>query len=674
MKAKFKHALLLTFFALLTFTACQNEFTEITEPDPEQVIVADSPLATLMKSTSANSGSANNVMMGDIDFTNDDVNCLSINLPVTIIVNGITIIIDTHEDLELIEDIYEEFNDDDDVLEFIFPLTIILNDYTQIVIENVEELQEFMDRCENVEEPIDCVDFKYPISFSIFNTEFQIIDTIIIEDDRALYHFLERIDNAEVALLASLNFPVKMIYANGEIVEVHNNQELERAIDAGEEMCDDDEDDCDIDDVDQYLLECRWKIHYYNEDDHFRPYDIFFQENGELTIVHENATVAITGYWNTSETDEGVVLTISDLTQFDEDLSGVWLIIECDDDKFRLVRQNATAGSDNTRIVLKRRCADEPDCSPQQIRAALQECYWHTGSNAIGNSNGLGIFHFGEDGAVYVDLPNGNEITGTWEIALTDYGIKLILDLPAPYNEISRYWKIIQCENGRIKVMNEDRYIVFERECETNPFECFENMEIFICDEGDDYDGVETFNLEEIYDCPNDDVEVSFHLTEGEAHNNVEALPNEYTNVENQQPIYVRVTKAGTTTYEIFVVVLFVEDCDETCTEEQVDAFLMETNCHWVPVAINASDDFNAYDFYFKDNQDLKIIDSDGAETFGTWSTSQGAGDGVVVSMSQFDGVLQQFIGEWLVVECGQERMMLVNNNNVELVFERECQ
>ena len=673
MKAKFKHALLLTFFALLTFTACQNEFTEITQPDPEQVIVADSPLASLMKSASANSGDANHVVMGDIDFTNNNVNCLSINLPVTIIVNGITIIIDTHEDLELIEDIYEEFNDDDDVLEFIFPITIILNDYTEIVIENVDELQTFIDRCENVEEPIDCIDFKYPISFSIFNTEFQIIDTVVIENDEALYDFMERIENAEVALLASLNFPVKMIYANGDVVEVQNNHELERAINVAEEMCDDDDDKCDIDDVDEYLLECHWKIHYYNEDDSFRPYDIFFQENGELTIVHENATVAITGLWNTSETDAGVVLTISDLTQFDEDLSGEWLVVECDDHRFKLVRQNATAGTDNTRIVLKNHCAEEPDCSPQHIREALQECVWHTGSNAVDNSNGLGVFVFGEDGAVYVDLPNGNQITGTWEVALTDYGIKLILDLPEPYNEISQYWKVIECGNGRIKVTNENRYIIFERVCEANPFECFENKEIFICEQGTDYDGIETFDLGAIYDCPTDDVEVSFHLTEGEAHNNIEALPLEYTNVENQQPIYVRVTKAGTTSYEIFVAVLFVEDCNTTCTEEHVDAYLMEADCRWVPVSINNSNDFNTYDFYFKDNQDLKIVDSDGAETFGTWSTSAGTGAGVVVSMSQIDGVLQQFIGEWLVVECGAERMVLTNNN-IELILERECQ
>ena len=387
MKSKFKNALFLAFFALLALTSCQNEITEITDPDQEQVIVADSPLANLMRSTAGNNGTVDNIM--------DNSDCISIDLPVTIIVNSITITIEKYDDLELIRDIFEEFTDDEDELEFVFPITIILKDYTEVVIENVEELGEFLDGCEDDEDAIECIDFVYPISFAIYDTSFQVLETVEIKNDEELYEFMDRIENGEEPILASLNFPVTMKYPDGNTVEVNNNNELEEVIDEAEDKCDEDE-VCEIDDVDMYLLECKWSIHYYNEDDIYRPFGVIFNEDGTLKIINASQTNVITGNWNTSETDAGVVLTISDLSEFDEDLSGDWLIKECEDDRFKLLRENA-AGEEPTRVVLKQRCEEEPDCGPQELRMALKECRWFSGSNLFGAGD-LGQFHFGEDG------------------------------------------------------------------------------------------------------------------------------------------------------------------------------------------------------------------------------------------------------------------------------------
>ncbi|MCK0108824.1 hypothetical protein MWU58_05935 [Flavobacteriaceae bacterium S0825] len=662
MKTKFNFTLLLAFFALLTFSSCQDEVIEITEPNENQVIAPQSTLASLMRSTSSNDGTTDDIM--------DNANCLSINLPVTIIVNGITITITTEEDLDFIRDVFEEFSDDEDTLEFIFPITIVLNDHTEVVIENMDQLEDFIDRCEN-EEVIECVDFVYPISFSIYNTDFQVIETVVIENDRKLYQFMQRIENSEQAILASLNFPVEMVYANGETVEVNSNQELERVINEAEDMCDDD-DDCDIDEVDEYLMECYWKIFRYNGDDHLRPYHLAFLENGQLKVINPDGSMTQYGSWNTRETDDGVVLKITEINTFNENLSGEWLIEECDDDRFKLVRESDTAGTSDTTMVLKQRCEDEPDCSAQEIKRYLKDCSWFAGTNVFNNTQ-YPEFIFGDDGSVIVvDSVNNVEVSGTWEVALTDYGIKLILELPAPYNDLSGYWKIYECDDDRIKVIRDDYYIVFEKECD-NPFDCFENKDVVICDDSVEFDGIATFNLNDVYDeCPNDDVEITFHLSEADAHDNVNALPSEYTNTNNQQPLWVRVTLAGTNRYEIFFAVLYVEDCSDDCTEEMVDSYLVEENCHWVPVTINSSNDFNGYDFYFNANQNLVIKDASGNETVGTWSTSAGTGTGVVISISQIASPFEPFNKDWIVVECGAERMVLVNDN-VELIIEREC-
>ena len=163
MNFKFNYVLILAFFALLSFNSCQTEVLEVTETDEETLIAPNSTLVNLMQYTVTNDGSVDNIM--------DDSNCFSVNLPVTIIVNDITITINTLEDLELIEEIFDEFDSDDDVLEFLFPITIILNDYEEIVIENEDQLEAFIEECVNDEEEvIECVDFQYPISFSIYNT------------------------------------------------------------------------------------------------------------------------------------------------------------------------------------------------------------------------------------------------------------------------------------------------------------------------------------------------------------------------------------------------------------------------------------------------------------------------------------------------------------------------
>lgn len=251
----------IAFFALLCFTSCQTEVIQESPVNEEELITAESEMVSLMSAISARNGTSDNIL--------DNANCLSINLPVTVIVNDITITINTLEDLELIEDIFDEFENDEDVLELLFPITIVLNDHTEIVINNQEELDAFVEACtDETDDDIKCIDFVYPISFSVYNSDFQIIDTVIIENDRELHEFLERIRNSDQgALLVSLNFPVELIYANGEVVEVHNHQELERVLNDAREDCEEEE-ACRKEVVDMYLKECHWEVYRYNSDDH----------------------------------------------------------------------------------------------------------------------------------------------------------------------------------------------------------------------------------------------------------------------------------------------------------------------------------------------------------------------------------------------------------------------
>ena len=500
MKLNFRFALILSLFALLIFTSCQDEVLQETQ-NPEETIIPNSDVANAMRSAAANNGSLDNIL--------DGTDCFSINLPVTIIANGITITIDSLEDLEILEEIFDEFEDDEDLLEFFFPITIILNDYTEIVIENQDQLEAFIESCTSPDDDvIECVDFVYPISFSIYNSNFQIIDTVVIENDEALYDFLEELEenNDGGAILASLNFPVTLIYADGSTIEVNSNQELHEALNAADEFCDEDEDDCDAETVGMYLLECHWKVHSFNGDDNLQAYDLYFGEDGIVEITNENSTENIIGNWELSETDSGLILSISELTGLDSDLGGDWLVIICEDDYIKIVREEPGSNA-ITYVELERECEDDLDCSAQEVNYNLIECVWYFGSNAS-NFDFNGPLDFNENGTVTVVLPNGNVVTGQWNITLTDEGIVLVLLLPEPFEELSGEWELYECDVDRLKFFNGDYYIVLEQDCSNDDY-C-EDWQLNVgdaCETPDGLAGVLNENCECVtdtneFDCP----------------------------------------------------------------------------------------------------------------------------------------------------------------------------
>ncbi|MBT8273269.1 MAG: hypothetical protein KJO77_05645 [Bacteroidia bacterium] len=768
MKTDFKFALIsiaLCLFALFFMTSCQNEVLEETT-NSEETFVPNSTVANLVRATAANDGSQDDLM--------DGADCISINLPVTIIANGITVTIETLEDLALLEEIFDEFQNDDDILEFLFPITIILNDYNDVFIENADQLQDFIDECVNQDDDvIECVDFVYPISFSVFNSDFQIIDTVVIDSDEELYNFLDELEDSQNgAIIASLNFPVSLVYADGNVVEVHSNQELANAINAAEEECDDIPDVCDEEEVAMYLVECYWKVVAFNGDDNLVHYQLYFGADGQLTIIQEG-DIAYSGSWSLDQTDTGLILFIeTDL----EDLNGAWNVVDCEEDRMELVHE--TDGL-NSEVVIERICENDVPCSAQEMSYNLQECVWYS-ANSLYQNVAAEVFNFQENGVVEVyNVPSGQlTATGFWAVSLTDEGVFLSLEFDQePYHLISLVWEVIECDDDRYKFINGDHYIIFEQDCsdtydcpdyqanvgdpcenpngvsgildencdcvtdntydcpdqqanfgddcetangsigfinencecqendtqfdcpdqqanfgddcetangsigfinencecqeeDTNPFECFGNYALAVCDD-DVIDGIASFDLNLIFaNCPEDNVEYSFYISLADAENQVNPLSSPYTNVTNPQTIYSRVSLAGNpNVFEIYEHQLIVENCNEpNCTELDVDAYLM--SCAWVAVSVNGSNDYQNYWMNFGDG-DVLLIEGNGMNLNGSWSTSEGP-NGVVVTFSNLNNQFQFLIGDWVVVECTENQIILLNDNS-QVVLERDC-
>ena len=651
-----RNFLFLPLFTLILFTSCQNEESEIID-NTEETFVAESVLAQSMLRTTTLDGSFDNII--------DSANCISVNLPVTVIVNGITITIEAIEDYEIIEDIFDEFNDDNDNIEIVFPITIILSDYDEIVINNYDELYAFVEDClgENEDDDdIECIDFQYPISVSIFNSNFDFIETVQINNDEELYEFIEELEGG---VFASINFPVNMILVDGSTIEVNSNDELQAAIEAAEDACDEDDDndwndddnDCSDEQVEMYLKECIWNVVSYNGDDNLVNYDIDFNPNYGFT-VSLNGNVIHDGSWTVSL--DGDDLFIEFETSW-EDFNGNWKVKDCDDDRFKLEKGD-------TYIIIERECEDELDCSAQEISQNLKECVWYSGTDLLG-TNLNGPYMFIEDGTVNVTGPNGNILTGTWEVVLSDEGTFLVLNIPEAYDVVSLQWEIVECSDDRLEMINGDHSLVLEQDC-SDPFECYFNAELVICDD-DTIDGFAAFDLNYVYpNCVEDNVEVSFYKLVSDAETQTNPLPTEYTNITNPQTIYARVQLAGTTMFEIFEVVLKVEDCNTSgCSEEQVDNYLME--CHWEASSYNGDNQLVDYDIYFKPNQDL-MVEGNGVSYFGTWSTAGNPTNGVFVTITQLEGPVQDLNGQWFVAEC-TEGQFILTTNNIEMVLDRDC-
>lgn len=562
MRVKINYLFTCIIFALFTFTSCQDEVTEIENPNEQETIVPNSSLANLMSRTATNDGA--------IDDFLDNASCFSVELPVTIVVSDITIIIETEADLAELEDLLDDVSVDD-ALDFIFPITIIYSDYSEIIIENADQLQTFIDECiETDNDVIECADFVYPISFSVFNSGFNLVETVIIENDEALYDFLNELEEEDNALIVSLNFPVTLEYNNGDIIEVITNEELSNAIQAAEQFCEDDIDNCVEDDVLIGLLECPWD--FTDGTDSYDNYQLIFNSNGSLEISEGMTASAIGGYWDLSSSDDGiVVLSISELTAFQDSLEGEWLVVSCNIDDYSV--NELTLSQGNLELNLEQDCMDNLDCSVLTINSNITECAWNLETNLI-TDYPVDIFvHFGAEGEILIEGSDNLESQiGTWEIIVIASDIFFEFTFQDYFEVLNGQWQVSECEDGELFLQNDNNYIDLEEACEVNNQDLLECYSIYVlsqeCD--DNNDGIATFVIEtnslQSAECialyP---IAGSYHPTYQDAVNTANHLNITLTTPLEleSQIIYFRVFNQDTHEYAVQELELIVESCND---------------------------------------------------------------------------------------------------------------
>ncbi|MDB2471710.1 hypothetical protein N9W96_03535 [Flavobacteriaceae bacterium] len=444
MSIKMYKIIIVTFFVPITLLTCQDEIVEISETNEESVIIPNSTFVSSMQSTVTNDGSVDDIM--------DDADCFSVDLPVTVLVNDLSITINTLSDLQLIEDIYNEFDTDEDSLEFSFPITIILYNYENIVIQNQTELVAFTADCDNLVTDLNqCIDFRYPISFSIYNTEFQITETIFFENDETLYYFLDSIqETTEENVLASLNFPVTMVYTDGSIIDVFTNQELENVINEVGNDCDNDSLSLGCIEVSTISL-C---------DENNDGYEVFNLYDGLNTLDTCTSTIIVSFYESQNDA-ENSNNPITNTTAYTNNTL------------FQIIYVRVENGENSTEydileINLNLESCNDNDCTKEELDAKLLEdpCYWEPETFNGNDDYDDYTFDFNE-GTLNVDA-EGYIYYGQWSSSQASDGVVTITisDLENNIANFNGDWLVIECEPEKIVLSNGVDEIMFEQECQ----------------------------------------------------------------------------------------------------------------------------------------------------------------------------------------------------------------
>ena len=307
---------LFLFLAVLSITSCRTEETEFIQTPEDEILVANSNIAQLILHTASNDGSKDNIV--------DRANCFDIKFPYSVDVNNEIIQLNSTADFATVECVFDESEDDIDTIEIIFPVHIVMADFSEITITNISEFNNYNENCngENVaDNDIECIDFQYPIEASIFNSNNELLNTLNLENDKQLYEFIEGIDINDII---TIDFPISLIHSDNSEVSINNFNELQSTIENAINTCDEDDDydyneddcnDCMLNDVENLLINCtNWTVNTLrrdgntNYDNLYYNYDFNFFNDGTLTVFWN--TITVSGTWTASGSSNAIEIII----------------------------------------------------------------------------------------------------------------------------------------------------------------------------------------------------------------------------------------------------------------------------------------------------------------------------------------------------------------------------
>jgi len=452
MKTILKKPFILLLIIGFAFTSCQKEDEEFIDLENEETVTANSVLTNLLIRSAQN--------FGIIDDLIDGNSCATIKFPFTVIANGQKVTLQNEDDFEIIEDIFDQFPNDQDTLEIVFPITLILEDYSEVVVNSQQELDALVANCESSggSNSIGCVQFVYPITFFVYNEDQQQTGTVVVNSDLELYLFLSGLDDDD---FISLQFPVSVILNDGSTVEVSSNAELQQLI----EGCDNSTTDpVDPTELEQALTDGVWYVTYFFDDfdetADFNGYEFsFFADN---TAQATNGSNTVPGSWSLSgSSTPDLILNFGDDDPFDE-LDEDWDIIEATNEIIRL-RDESGDGSIDYLTFERTPATGGGGTTTNEFIDTITNGNWYV--NLLEDDGEVETcdyvqyeFVYNIDGTVAA-ISSNNTVNGFWTVENDSSGLDLILNFDItgeddPFEDLNDDWDVTSFNQDEIALLD----------------------------------------------------------------------------------------------------------------------------------------------------------------------------------------------------------------------------
>lgn len=299
------------------FTSCRKEEIESIQAPEEETLLANTNVSRLIENVSLNDGSKDNIL--------NNANCFTIKWPATVIVNTIEVTINSLNDLNTVEAILDIDDEDIDVLDIQFPVTVIRENHAEVIANSISELNTIASNCngENIsDDDIECIDFEYPINASRFNTVNEQISIENFNTDKELFTFVNALTANDVV---TIDFPLNARLSDNSQISINNLVDLESMIESMQDSCDEDDDydfsdddcnTCTIAQLESILTsECSdWYVRDLTRNDTnldylYDGYDFNFFDDNTIEVVW--GTNSASGTWMASGSGNSIEVIIN---------------------------------------------------------------------------------------------------------------------------------------------------------------------------------------------------------------------------------------------------------------------------------------------------------------------------------------------------------------------------
>ena len=433
--------LFIALLILASFTACQKEEDVIIDPtDNSESFNGTSNFAASLLSATQNDGSADNLI--------DGTSCFSIDFPVDVVANGQQVTLNSIEDLQLVEDIFNLFIGDTDVLDLVFPLTLISEDFSEQVVNDLASFNSLVANCaNNISDDLGCLDFQFPITGTLYNAANEQTGTLSINNASEWFNFLNGLGSD---VYVAINYPITVI-VSGTATTVNSNTEL---TDLFNQV------DCSNSGgntstaIEDQLTDGVWYVTYffddYDETSDFNGYSFTFNADG--TALADNG-MQTSGSWSTYA-DSGVEKLDLNFGTMDplEELQDDWEILSVSAD---LIELRDVSGDGSVDKLTFGRTPNSGGGGSGETNALIElmvtdQWYVNLMEEDLENDTCDYVdytFTYSLDGTVQA-VSASRTVNGFWTVSNSSSGLELILNFnydgqEDPFEDLNDDWDVL---------------------------------------------------------------------------------------------------------------------------------------------------------------------------------------------------------------------------------------